>query len=93
MKEWTIDEFLHECELLCWNQYTYDYERMPEGICNGHKVKPYMGSWHSIVIDGCIHNMALYDEKRPNGTTRILRDGKRRNALEDVRYCLERNAD
>ena len=41
MKEWTIDDFLKECEELCWNEYTYDYTNMPEGICNGHYVAPY----------------------------------------------------
>lgn len=93
MKEWTIDEFLQECESLCRNPYTYDYSRMPEGICNGHRVKPFMSSWHSIVIDGGVHNMAVYNDKWPNGNCVFQRDGVQRNALEDVRHCLERNAD
>lgn len=89
MKEWTISEFLEQCEELCWNPYTYDYSKMPEGVCNGHEVKPYMGSWHSIVIDGCICNMALYDEKRPNGTATFNYKGKNMTALEYVRARLE----
>ena len=87
-----IDEFLRECELLCWNQYTYDYSRMPEGICNGHQVAPYHGQWHSIIIDGCIHSMSYYSDEYPNGTaTWYAADGIGRTALEDVRYRLERS--
>lgn len=90
MKNWTIDEFLKECEELCWNQYTYDYDRMPEGICNGHHVKPYMGSWHSIVIDGGICSMAVYSDKYPNGFGRWVVDNKEMTALEYVRYKLSK---
>lgn len=90
MKHWTIDEFLAECKELCWNQYTYDYSRMPEGVCNGHKVKPYHGSWHSIVIDGVIHNMAAYSDKYPNGFTSYSYRGENMTALEHVRRVLEK---
>ena len=88
MKIWTIDEFLKECEELCWNQYTYDYSRMPKGICNGHEVEPYRGTWHSIVIDGCIHSMSVYSDEYPNGFAIWVTDGQERTALEDVRYRL-----
>jgi len=88
MKIWTVGEFLSECEALCWNQYTYDYSRMPEGVCNGHSVKPYMGSWHSIVIDGCICNMAAYSDKWPGGYTTYVYKGKKMSALEYVREKL-----
>lgn len=91
MKTWSIDEFLAECEKLCWNEYTYDYSNMPEGICNGHRVKPYLGAWHSIVIDGGICNMSAYSEKYPNGFTTYYVDGKKFTALEYVRHVLEKN--
>lgn len=90
MKNWTIDEFLKECEELCRNEYTYDYSRMPEGICNGHHVKPYMGSWHSIVIDGIIVNMATYSERWPNGNVTWSVEGKEMTALEYVRFKLSK---
>lgn len=88
MKEWTISEFLKECEELCRNQYTYDYSRMPEGTCNGHHVKPYLGSWHSIVIDGGICNMAVYSEQWPKGNVTYCVDGKNMRALEYVEHRL-----
>lgn len=88
MKLWKVDEFLKECEELCRNQYAYDYSRMPKGKCNGHMVEPYMGAWHSIVIDGCIHNMAVYSEEYPNGNVVYVTNGQERTALEDVRYRL-----
>lgn len=90
MKNWQVEEFLKECEDLCWNQYTYDYSKMPEGICNGHHVMPYMGAWHSIVIDGSIHSMACYSKECPNGRVIWITDGKERTALDDVRYRLTR---
>ena len=91
MKNYTIDEFLAECEDLCRNQYTYDYSRMPDGICNGHKVGAYKSSWHSVVIDGVICNMATYNEMWPNGSCmyEIGEIGKTMTALEYVRYILE----
>lgn len=90
MKEWTIDEFLTECEDLCRNQYSYDYSKMPEGICNGHHVKPYMNSWHSIVIDGVICNMAVYNDRYPNGHCTYQVSGQPlMTALEYVKYRLE----
>ena len=89
MKNWKIDEFLAECEFMCRNQYTYDYDRMPEGLCNGHHVKPYFGSWHSIVIDGRICNMAVYSDKWPNGSTMYIVRGRTMTALEYVRTRLE----
>ena len=92
MKKWEIDEFLDECRALCWNQYTYDYSRMPAGTCNGHKVKPYMGTWHSIVIDGGICDMARYSDDHPNGTTVFIVGDREFNALEYVRYLLEKPA-
>jgi len=88
MKTWTINEFLSECEALCRNEYGYDYSRMPEGVCNGHAVKPYMGSWHSIVIDGLICNMATYNERWPIGNVQYVHDGKTMTALEYVRARL-----
>lgn len=90
MKDWALEEFLAECETLCRNQYTYDYGRMPAGTCNGHTVEPYHGTWHSIVIDGCIHSMAVYSEKYPNGNVIYITNGEERTALEDVRYRLTR---
>ena len=90
MKEWTIDEFLRECEDLCWNSYTYDYSKMPEGVCNGHKVGPYTKSWHSIVIDGVICNMAPYTKEHPDGFAVYVVDGKKMTALEYVKYMLSK---
>lgn len=88
MKEWTVDEFLAECEMLCWNQYTYDYTRMPKGICNGHIVGPYENSWHSIVIDGVIHDMFLYSKEHPNGFGMYVVNGKEMSGLDYVRHKL-----
>ena len=88
MKNWTIEEFLTECEALCWDMYGYDYSRMPEGICNGHTVKPYMGTYHSIVIDGGICSMAAYSEKWPTGSATYHYNGKNLTALEYVREKL-----
>lgn len=91
MKEWTVDEFVKECENLCWHQYTYDYSRMPEGICNGHNVHPYRGAWCSVVIDGCIHSMGAYSERNPDGYVLwVDTDGKERTSLEHIRYVLTR---
>ena len=92
MKIWTIDEFLADCEALCRDEWGYDYERMPEGVCNGHTVKPYKGSWHSIVIDGHICNMARYDKRWPNGSMTYGYKGKTMTALEYVRTKLEEEA-
>lgn len=92
MKIWNIDEFLSECEALCRDQYGYDYDRMPEGVCNGHAVKPYKGSWHSIVIDGHICTMAKYDDQHPNGAATYCVSGKTMTALEYVRMKLEQAA-
>lgn len=89
MKNWTIEEFLAECEKLCWNQYTYDYSRMPEGFCNGHYVAPYHGTWHSIIIDESVCSMAFYSDKYPNGSVVYIVDNKKMTALEFVRYKLE----
>lgn len=84
MKQWKINEFMAECASLCWTPYTYDYSRMPEGICNGHTVKPYDGSWHSIVIDGAICNMDKFDETHPNGYCGYGYNGQHMTALEYV---------
>lgn len=91
MKEWTIEEFLNECEDLCRNPYTYDYSKMPEGICNGHKVRPFTKAWHSIVIDGGVCNMAVYNEMYPKGNCAyyVGQPRRRMTALEYVRYMLE----
>lgn len=92
MKEWKITEFLKECEMLCRNQYTYDYSRMPAGTCNGHKVAPYLSQWHSIIIDGCCCDMAVIDDKHPDGNTTFIVNGKEYTALEYVLYLLEQPA-
>ena len=89
MKNWTIEEFLAECEKLCWNQYTYDYSQMPEGFCNGHYVAPYKNMWHAIIIDNSVCNMALYSDKYPNGSVIYIVNNKKMTALEFVRYKLE----
>ncbi len=89
MKHWTIDEFLAECEELCRNEYTYDYSRMPEGFCNGHEVCAYERSWHSIVVDNRICNMARIDDSHPDGDVTYSVRNKSMTALEYVRYILE----
>ena len=80
MKNWTIDEFIAECTDLRKNQYTYDYSRMPKGICNGHDVRPYTSSWASIVIDDRIINL-------PHGM--IISNGEKLTPIEYVRRLLE----
>lgn len=90
MKEWTIDEFVAECQQLCRNPYTYDYEKMPAGVCNGHRVSPYERSLCSVVIDGCIETLGIINEKYPEGSVFHHIDGKGMNSLDMVRYLLER---
>lgn len=80
MKNWNIDEFIAECEELSRNKYTYDYSRMPEGICNGHKVAAYDKAWTSVVIDGCIYDV-IYDYQV---------GGVNMTALEYIRYKLSK---
>lgn len=89
MKSWNIEEFLRECEELSKNQYTYDYSRMPDGICNGHKVMAYDKLWTSVVIDGCICDLGVINEKYPNGSNTYQVGDKTMTALEYVRYKLE----
>ena len=89
MKSWTIDEFVAECENLCRNQYTYNYDNMPDGICNGHTVGAYKGLWCSVVVDNCICTMGVIDERWPNGFGMWIVGDKEMTNLEYVRYCLE----
>lgn len=89
MKEWTIDEFIAECEQLCRNEYTYDDSRMPDGICNGHKVGKHERSWTGILIDNVIYPMGVFSEKYPDGSVSWLcDDGRILNSLEYVRIKL-----
>lgn len=90
MKEWTIDEFIAECEYLCWHPYLYNESRMPSGICNGHEVGLYPRSWHSIVIDGGVCNLGHYTEDHPNGFDVYVVDGLKLSPLEYVRYKLNK---
>lgn len=89
MKEWTVDEFIAECEQLCRNEYTYDCGRMPDGICNGHKVGKHKESWTGILIDNVIYQMGVFNEMWPDGSVSwICNDGKMLNSLEYVRSKL-----
>lgn len=90
MKNWTINEFIAECEELSRNRYTYDYSRMPEGICNGHKVAAYDKTWTSVVIDGCIYGLGVINEKFPNGSETYQIGDIGMTALEYVRYKLSK---
>ena len=89
MKNWRIDEFINECEKLCRNEYTYDYGNMPEGVCNGHIVKPCTNFVTSIIFDGCICDLGVINEKYPEGNTRWQVGNKSMTSLEYVRYILE----
>ena len=88
-KAWTIEKFVTECEQLCRNPYTYDYEKMPAGDCNGHRVRAYENSLCSIVIDGCIQTLGVINEKYPNGSISHMIGGKNMNGMELIRYLLE----
>jgi hypothetical protein len=87
MKVWDIDDFIAECRLLAMNQYTYDYSRMPEGVCNGHHVEAYMGSWQSIAIDGVVVNMWLCTDKNPEGMGYFL-NGEEMSIFDYIRRKL-----
>ena len=87
MKVWDIDDFISECRVLAKNQYTYDYSRMPEGVCNGHHVKAYMGSWKSIAIDGAVINMWLCNDKNPEGMGYFV-NGKEMTVFDNIRRRL-----
>ena len=85
MKNWAIDEFINECEELYNNQYTYDYDNMPDGVCNGHTVGAYQGLWRSVVIDNVIYTMdaaTWYDYK-------WHKTHKGMTCIEYIRYKLE----
>lgn len=88
MKEWTIDDFMVECEQLSRNMYTYDYGNMPYGICNGHIVHPTQSYWHTVVIDGCICDLGEINYKYPNGSVTYFVDNVKMTALEYVHYIL-----
>ena len=90
MKEWTVDEFVAECNALSREPYTYDFTRMPEGVCNGHTVGPYSKSLSSIVIDHCITNLGVINELYPEGSVVHHIDDKTMNSMEMVRYLLTR---
>ena len=90
-KIWTIDEFIAECVELMKNQYTYDYSRMPDGICNGHKVGANRNFWHSINIDDHWDSLTVIDEKHPTGNA-LFGDGTgaAHNVIEHLRYVLSK---
>lgn len=83
MKNWTIDEFVSECISLRENQYTYDYNKMPEGVCNGHEVKPCMSIFPSVVIDGRIINLWKWIDTFIANDTALT-------PAEYIRYLLEK---
>lgn len=86
--EWEINDFLKECEELCRNPYTYNYDHMPSGFCNGHKVGAYDGSWHSIIIDGAVCTMAYCTDENPDGNVTYVYRGKEMTWKEYVREKL-----
>ena len=91
MKKWTIDELLAECETLQRNPYTYDFARMPEGICNGHTIKPCNFSLAAVIIDRQIINMGVINERYPNGHIGFVVNGREMDGGEYIRYRLERS--
>ena len=88
MKEWNIDEFVRECENLCKNPYTYDYNRMPDGTCNGHNVRPYMPQISSIVIDNSLVNMGVINDRYPKGSLMYGYKGMNLTSTEYIRIRL-----
>lgn len=89
MKEWTIDEFVAECDLLSRTPYSYDFERMPSGVCNGHTVEFCDHSLAAVIIDHVIINMGVINARYPNGSTCFqVGRGETMTGLEFVRYCL-----
>lgn len=88
MKEWTIKEFLKECEDLSRNMYTYDYSKMPDGVCNGHTVRISQSSWHSVIIDDCIVDLGSINERFPKGSVCYQVDRTSMTGLEFVEYRL-----
>ena len=89
MKEWNIEDLLAECEMLQRNPYTYDFERMPEGVCNGHTIRPCNFSLAAIIIDGAIINMGVINSRYPDGSVGFVVKGKEMNAKEFLRGELE----
>ena len=94
MKEWAIEELLSECKTLQCNPYTYDYGRMPEGICNGHEIRPCNNSLAAIIIDNRIINMGVINERYPKGSVGFCWGGnpESHTASEYIRWILERGA-
>ena len=86
MKNWTIEEFLAECAKLRDNQYTYNYDDMPEGICNNHRVEPFKSQWRSISIDNCVHNLYPADQ------CKVQTHGKTMTSLEFAEEVLRSEA-
>lgn len=94
MKEWRIEDLLNECETLQRHPYDYDFGRMPEGICNGHKIRPCQYSLAAVIIDNCIINMGVINEKYPLGSVAFCWGGSPENhtAREYIKSILERSA-
>ena len=91
MKDWKIEEFVAECEALSRNPYTYDFDRMPAGTCNGHNVEAYKGSIASVVVDGCIRNLGVISDRCPQGSIfHSVAPGKCLGAVDYARWLVER---
>ena len=81
MKFWSIEEFTSECKDLKEHEYTYSYENMPKGICNGHEVRPNKNYFAEIIIDDFCYNL--------KGNYYVEGCSKTVTALEYVRMVLE----
>ncbi len=91
MKEWTIEELLDECEELQRHPYTYDFSRMPSGICNGHLVDPCEYSLAAVIIDRSVLNLGVINERYPNGSVTWVVKNQHMTGREYLRWLLERS--
>jgi hypothetical protein len=86
LKAWTIEDFLAECAELRDNEYTYDYERMPKGVCNNHLVEPFKSQWKSVSIDRCVQTIWRDD------FCTVHDNGKTMTCLEYIEKLLKSEA-
>ena len=89
MNKYTIEQVLAECDEIQRNPYSYDFNRMPVGVCNGHMVRAYPRSLAAISIDGTIVNMGVINERYPNGSIVFVVNNTEMTGREYVRFRLE----
>ncbi len=81
MKEWSIEDFLREVEELGDSLGDYDSARMPEGVCNGHRVAFWPNEIGCVLIDGDVVEVSYFSEYVINGWLKMT-------PVEYVKYLL-----